>query len=51
MDMEFLRKLPTPAEVKEEFPVSQKIADIKDARDKEIREIFEGKKDKLILNY
>ena len=49
MDMEFLRKLPTPAEVKEEFPVSQKIADIKDARDKEIREIFEGKKDKLIL--
>lgn len=49
MQMEFLRKLPTPAELKEEFPVSDKIAVIKEARDKEIKDIFEGKSDKLIL--
>lgn len=49
MNMEFIRKLPTPQELKEEFPVSRKIAEIKEARDNEIRDIFEGKEDKLIL--
>ena len=49
MNMEFIRKLPTPKELKEEFPVSKKIAAIKEARDNEIRDIFEGKEDKLIL--
>ena len=49
MEMELLRKLPTPQEVKEQFPVSEKIAEIKAERDKEIRDIFEGKEDKLIL--
>ena len=49
MNMEFIRKLPTPKELKEQFPVSKKIADIKEARDKEIKDIFEGKEDKLIL--
>ena len=43
MDMEFLRKLPTPKELKEQFPVSEKIAAIKADRDRQIREIFEGK--------
>ena len=33
MNMEFIRKLPTPAELKEEFPVSKKIAEIKDNSD------------------
>lgn len=47
--MEFLRKLPTPQELKEQFPVSEKVKQIKDARDKEIREIFEGNSDKLLL--
>lgn len=49
MEMEFLRKLPTPAELKEEFPVSKKIAEIKEKRDQEIKDIFEGKSDKLLL--
>ena len=47
--MEFLRKLPTPKEIKEQFPVSEKVAQIKQKRDDEIRAIFEGKEDKLIL--
>lgn len=49
MDMKFLRKLPTPKELKEQFPVGPEIAAIKEARDQEIRAIFEGKEDKLIL--
>ena len=49
MDMEFLRKLPTPKELKEQFPVSEKIAAIKADRDRQIREIFEGKDDRLLL--
>jgi len=49
MNMEFIRKLPTPKELKEQFPVSKKIAEIKEARDNELRDIFEGKEDKLIL--
>lgn len=49
MDMEFLRKLPTPQELKEQFPVSNKVMQIKETRDQELRDIFSGKTDKLIL--
>ena len=49
MEMEFVRKLPTPQELKEQFPVSEKIAKIKETRDGEIRNIFEGKDDRLLL--
>ena len=49
MEMEFLRKLPTPAELKEEFPVSEKVAQIKKTRDEEIKAIFEGKKIQVII--
>lgn len=49
MDMEFLRKLPTPKELKEEYPISDKIAEIKAERDSVLRDIFEGKDDRLLL--
>ncbi len=49
MEMEFLRKLPEPSELKEQFPVSQKIADIKSVRDREICDIFTGKDHRLLL--
>ncbi len=49
MEMEFLRKLPTPSELKEQFPISKKITAIKETRDQEIKDIFSGKSDKLIL--
>lgn len=49
MEMEFLRKLPTPKELKEQYPVSDKIKEIKDSRDAKIKDIFEGKSDKLLL--
>ncbi len=49
MDMEFLRKLPTPEELKQQFPVSDEIAAAKAERDAEICRIFEGKDDRLLL--
>ena len=49
MEMEFLRKLPTPKELKEQFPVSAQVIATKAERDEQIRNIFEGKDDRLIL--
>lgn len=49
MKMEFLRKLPTPEELKQQFPVSGQIARQKAKRDEELCRIFEGKDDRLLL--
>ena len=49
MEMEFLRKLPTPKELKEQYPVDAQIVAAKAKCDEEIRDIFEGKSDKLLL--
>lgn len=49
MDMKFFRKLPVPKELKEQFPADERIVKIKQERDHEIRRIFEGKSDKLLL--
>ena len=49
MDMKFFRKLPVPKDLKEQFPADERIVKIKQERDPEIRRIFEGKSDKLLL--
>ncbi len=49
MNMTFQRKLPIPKKVKAEFPLSEKMAQVKAARDAEIKAVFEGKSDKFIL--
>lgn len=49
MQMDFIRKLPTPQELKEELPFPEKLKDLKEKRDREIRDIFEGKNNKFIL--
>ena len=49
MQMEFLRPIPTPQEIKEKFPLSDDIKKIKEDRDKEIKNIFEGKDDRFLL--
>ena len=49
MNMDFKRKLPVPRDVKAEFPLSDTMVEVKEQRDREIREIFEGKSDKFIL--
>ena len=37
MKMEFLRKLPTPKEIKELYPLSEELAEIKKQNDEEIQ--------------
>ena len=49
MDLKCFRKLPVPKELKEQFPADERIVKIKQERDPEIRRIFEGKSDKLLL--
>ena len=49
MQMTFQRKLPIPKEVKEEFPLSEKMAQVKAQRDAEIKAVFDRSSDKFIL--
>ena len=49
MSFEFIKKLPTPDEIRKEFPVPEKLAVLKQQRDKEIREVLTGKSDKFLV--
>ena len=49
MTMEFLRKLPTPLEIKEQYPIGDDLKKIKETRDQEIMDIFSGKSDKFLM--
>ena len=49
MNMEFVRKMPVPQEIKEQYPVTDEMKKLKAERDSEIKSIFEGKSDKFIL--
>lgn len=49
MNMDFKRKLPTPKEIKEMYPISDELLEVKQQNDKEIQDIFTGKSDKLAL--
>ena len=49
MNMEFLRKLPIPKEIKEQFPVSPELAAKKAENDEAIKAVFSGESDKFIL--
>jgi 3-deoxy-7-phosphoheptulonate synthase len=47
--MEFVRKLPIPLEMKEKYPLTEQAIAAKEKRDAEVKEIFEGKSDKMLL--
>lgn len=47
--MEFLRKLPIPAEIKKQYPLSEKSAERKKAFDAEVSAIFTGESNKKLL--
>lgn len=49
MEMNFIRQLPTPQEIKEQFPLKPEIVVIKNERDEIIRDIFTGKDDRFLL--
>lgn len=47
--MKVLRNLPNPAEVKKQFPISEKVAQIKEEKDRALKEILSGKSDLFAL--
>lgn len=49
MNMEFLRKLPTPQEIKKLYPVNEELLKIKDKNVNDIKKVFTGESDKFIL--
>ncbi len=49
MSMHFEKKLPIPAEIKHQNPVSDNVRRIKEDRDRQLREIFSGKSDRFVL--
>lgn len=49
MNMNFIRKLPIPQEIKAQYPVDPKLTKLKKSRDAEIKSIFRGESDKLLL--
>lgn len=49
MNMQFIRKLPIPQSVKEEYPLDPKLEKVKQERDEQIKAVFTGESDKFIL--
>ena len=49
MSMNMIRKLPTPKEIKEMYPLPEKVIKTKEQRDKEIADVFTGKSNKFLL--
>lgn len=49
MQMNFHRKLPVPMEVKKEFPLTDRMTQVKAERDESIKAVFDGQSDKFIL--
>ncbi len=49
MQMNFHRKLPIPQEVKKDYPLTDRMAQVKAERDESIRAVFDGRSNKFIL--
>ncbi len=49
MSFEFIKKLPTPAEIREEYSLPANLAALKEARDAEIQKVITGESDKFLV--
>ncbi len=49
MSFEFIQKLPTPEEIRNEYALPQSLIDIKAERDAEIRDVITGKSNKFLV--
>ena len=49
MSFEFIRKLPTPEEIRRDYAVPERIVRLKEERDREIRDVFMGKSNKFLV--
>ena len=45
----FIRKLPIPMDIKKEFPVTEEVAKVREARVEEMRAILDGCDSRLML--
>lgn len=48
-NVEFIRELPSPNEIKKQYPLKEELKKIKEERDLEIAKIFKGESDKFLL--
>ncbi|MBR3588315.1 MAG: 3-deoxy-7-phosphoheptulonate synthase [Clostridia bacterium] len=49
MNMNFKRKLPIPMDIKAQYPLTNELEEMKIKRDKEIKDVFEGKDNRFLL--
>ncbi len=49
MSFQYIQQLPSPEEIREEFPLSQKLIELKKNRDKEISDVLTGKSNKFLV--
>ena len=49
MGLEFINKLPTPAEIREQFPLPHGLAEVKAQRDEEIRKVLTGEDNRFLV--
>ncbi len=49
MSFTYLNKLPSPAEIKEQFPLAESLKAVKEARDAEIAAVLRGESDKFLV--
>lgn len=49
MNMNFIRKLPIPKLIKEQYPLTEEMAKIKSERDKQIKDILSGKDSRILI--
>ena len=49
MNMEFIRKLPIPMDIKRDFPITKQMEEVRIKRDSEIKKVFTGESDKFLL--
>ena len=47
----FIRKLPIPMDIKKEFPVTEEVAKVREARVEEMRAILDGRDSRLMLRH
>lgn len=49
MQMNYIREIPGPEEIKKRYPLLPEYAKLKEKRDNEIKDVFAGRSDKLLL--
>jgi len=49
MSFEFIKKLPTPTEIREQYPVPDHLCKLKEERDRQICDVIAGRSDKFLV--